>query len=169
LGDDAGHCHAGPLAPGWIVSGWIVSVNQMIDHLNSPDWRHRLADLMGQAGLLELGHNSVLQIELTEGQVAGPMDMAMAQLQDLGVRLAVDDFGTGHSNLSYLRSLPISTLKSDGAFVQGIESDANLRVLVDAMLGLGKSRAIRFWPRGSRPRHRMASCCRWAARWVRAI
>lgn len=146
-----------PVIDGWVMShaisllgrwhatsmlppGWVLSINQSVDNLNSPDWQKVLADLMTNAGLLHPAHLSALQIELTEGQVSGPMDTAVRNLRglkELGVRLAVDDFGTGHSNLSYLRTLPISTLKIDAGFISGIETDSNQQVLVDAMLSLG--------------------------------
>ncbi|MFD0530827.1 EAL domain-containing protein [Kitasatospora arboriphila] len=55
-----------------------------------------------------------LQLEITESTVVGPEDEALKSLHglvDLGVSLAVDDFGTGWSNLAYLRDLPVSGLK----------------------------------------------------------
>ncbi|WP_197084427.1 putative bifunctional diguanylate cyclase/phosphodiesterase [Saccharothrix sp. ST-888] len=61
-----------------------------------------------------------LQLEITESTVVGPEDEALKSLHavvDLGVSLAVDDFGTGWSNLAYLRDLPVSGLKIAGSFV----------------------------------------------------
>ncbi|MDI5962622.1 EAL domain-containing protein [Streptomyces sp. SL13] len=61
-----------------------------------------------------------LLLEITETAVIGPDDHALQALHalvDLGVSLAVDDFGTGWSNLSYLRDLPVSELKIAGAFI----------------------------------------------------
>ncbi|MFJ4674832.1 putative bifunctional diguanylate cyclase/phosphodiesterase [Kitasatospora sp. NPDC088783] len=63
---------------------------------------------------------SMLQLEITESTVVGPEDEALKALHalvDLGVSLAVDDFGTGWSNLAYLRDLPVSNLKIAGSFV----------------------------------------------------
>ncbi|MDH6575137.1 GGDEF domain-containing phosphodiesterase [Kitasatospora sp. MAP5-34] len=61
-----------------------------------------------------------LQLEITESTVVGPEDEALKALHavvDMGVSLAVDDFGTGWSNLAYLRDLPVSGLKIAGSFV----------------------------------------------------
>ncbi|WP_441248989.1 putative bifunctional diguanylate cyclase/phosphodiesterase [Kitasatospora sp. McL0602] len=61
-----------------------------------------------------------LQLEITESTVVGPEDetlKALHGLVDMGVSLAVDDFGTGWSNLAYLRDLPVSGLKIAGSFV----------------------------------------------------
>ncbi len=66
---------------------------------------------------------SSLQLELTEravmGDEAGPR-AALTELHDMGVRIAIDDFGTGYSNLSYLRRLPVTGLKLDGSFADGL-------------------------------------------------
>jgi EAL domain-containing protein (putative c-di-GMP-specific phosphodiesterase class I) len=59
-------------------------------------------------------------------------------LGDMGVSLAVDDFGQGYSNMSYLQSLPISTLKIDAAFIRALDIDPNSNVLVEAMVSLSK-------------------------------
>ncbi|MEY9847204.1 diguanylate cyclase (GGDEF)-like protein/PAS domain S-box-containing protein [Streptacidiphilus sp. BW17] len=62
----------------------------------------------------------LLQLEITEGTALGPLDESQRVLHglvDRGVTLAVDDFGTGWSNLAYLRDLPISGLKLSSSFV----------------------------------------------------
>ncbi|HYG89534.1 MAG TPA: EAL domain-containing protein [Azospirillum sp.] len=68
----------------------------------------------------------LIEIEITEGAVMQDLDHALAVLTDLkamGVRVAVDDFGTGHSSLSYLKRLPVSTLKIDRSFVNGVPDE----------------------------------------------
>ncbi|MGK4584344.1 putative bifunctional diguanylate cyclase/phosphodiesterase [Kitasatospora sp. HPMI-4] len=74
-----------------------------------------------------------LQLEITESTVVGPEDEALKYLHalvDLGVSLAVDDFGTGWSNLAYLRDLPVSGLKIAGSFVGDLHDPGK-----DAALG----------------------------------
>ncbi|GAA3003832.1 cyclic Di-GMP phosphodiesterase RmdA [Kitasatospora albolonga] len=68
-----------------------------------------------------------LQLEITESTVVGPEDETLKALhgvRDLGVSLAVDDFGTGWSNLAYLRDLPVSCLKIAGSFVGDMHDPA---------------------------------------------
>jgi EAL domain-containing protein (putative c-di-GMP-specific phosphodiesterase class I) len=68
-----------------------------------------------------------LQLELTETAVMLPSDTTISTLRmlaDLGVRIAIDDFGIGYSNLAHLRDLPIHGLKLAGAFMAGIRSPA---------------------------------------------
>ncbi|MFF7637849.1 putative bifunctional diguanylate cyclase/phosphodiesterase [Kitasatospora sp. NPDC008050] len=73
-----------------------------------------------------------LQLEITESAVVGPEDdslRALHSLVDMGVSLAVDDFGTGWSNLAYLRDLPVSGLKIAGSFVQDLKESGREQVL----------------------------------------
>lgn len=81
----------------------------------------------------------LIELEITEGAVMQDMDHALAVLEALktaGVRVAVDDFGTGHSSLSYLKRLPVTTLKIDRSFINGIphgREDAGIVSTIIAM------------------------------------
>ncbi len=83
-----------------------------------------------------------LELELTESVLmpdAASTDSVLHALADLGVKLAIDDFGTGYSNLSYLRRLPINTLKIDQSFVNQITSNSDDAAIVSAVISMGKS------------------------------
>jgi diguanylate cyclase (GGDEF)-like protein/PAS domain S-box-containing protein len=126
--------------------GWTMSVNQTAIDITAPNWSGRLQQMMTQAGLVSAARSqgvdgAALQIELTEQQMAQPSDTVLRNLHALagmGVSLAVDDFGQGYSNMSYLQSLPITTLKVDASFVRQLDIDANSNVLVEAMVSLSK-------------------------------
>jgi EAL domain-containing protein (putative c-di-GMP-specific phosphodiesterase class I) len=64
-------------------------------------------------------------------------------LQDLGVDLSVDDFGTGFSSLSHLRQLPVSELKVDKSFVSTMTTNEHDAVIVRALIDLGRSLGLR--------------------------
>ncbi len=79
------------------------------------------------------------ELELTESVILGDPDRAakvMASLADLGVTIAIDDFGVGYSSLSYLKRLPIHRLKIDRSFVNDLESDASDRSICEAVIAL---------------------------------
>ena len=88
------------------------------------------------------GHVGGLELELTESVLMQDTEAAgqpLQALKALGVRLTLDDFGTGFSSLSYLRRFPISTLKIDRSFVQELSGPAGDRTLVAAIISMGKS------------------------------
>jgi EAL domain-containing protein (putative c-di-GMP-specific phosphodiesterase class I) len=83
-----------------------------------------------------------LELELTETVLMENAESTMTMLQRLksiGVRIAIDDFGTGYSSLSYLRQFPVDTLKIDQSFVADIGSGDGEDILIDSVIGLGKS------------------------------
>jgi EAL domain-containing protein (putative c-di-GMP-specific phosphodiesterase class I) len=60
-----------------------------------------------------------------------------SELKNLGVRLSIDDFGTGHSSLSRLRRFPVDVLKIDRSFISAIEHDAGSREIARLIITLG--------------------------------
>ena len=82
-----------------------------------------------------------LVVEVTEGSAPPLPGLAidvMAELRGAGVRLALDDFGAGHSSLARLQDHRFDVLKIDGRFVRGIEDGGDSRALVEPMLGLAR-------------------------------
>ena len=91
--------------------------------------------------LMEMGAEpGDLRLEITEDGVMVDPDSATTVLADvraLGVRLSLDDFGTGHSSLARLRHLPVDELKIDRSFVFGMASEAQDAAIVRAAATLG--------------------------------
>ena len=80
-----------------------------------------------------------LEIEITESAVMSDPQRAMAILQqvyDAGIRIYVDDFGTGFSSLGYLKKLPIHTIKIDKSFVIDLERNDDSKAIVRSIIGL---------------------------------
>ncbi len=62
----------------------------------------------------------------------------MTALSAMGISFSLDDFGTGYSSISYLKRLPVSTLKIDYSFVRDIVDDRSDRVLVETIVTMGQ-------------------------------
>jgi diguanylate cyclase (GGDEF)-like protein len=84
-----------------------------------------------------------LELELTESVFMGDTEateVTFRALKELGVRLALDEFGTGFSSLSYLRSAPFDKLKVDKSFVDSCtQQDQNSAKIITAIIGLSKA------------------------------
>ncbi|MGH8282637.1 MAG: putative bifunctional diguanylate cyclase/phosphodiesterase [Gammaproteobacteria bacterium] len=84
----------------------------------------------------------ILQLEITESMVMRDIDTnvkLLKQLKELGVRIGLDDFGTGHSSLLYLKRLPVDVVKIDRAFVTDIASSNYDTAIVHSIITLAES------------------------------
>ncbi|MCP4187055.1 MAG: EAL domain-containing protein [Gammaproteobacteria bacterium] len=82
---------------------------------------------------------SLLEIEITEGLLLDhsiQVTTYINEINNCGVRLSVDDFGTGFSALSYLKNYPVSTVKIDRSFIMDIPHDKESKVLVKAIIAM---------------------------------
>lgn len=87
-----------------------------------------------------------LELELTESALTadGPAVLGLLQsLRDMGIAIAVDDFGVGYSSLALLRRLPITTLKIDRSFVSELASNAQDVAIVEAVITMANSMGLR--------------------------
>ncbi len=125
----------------WQADGLVlsVSVNIAARQLQQEDFAAALADLLAdhpdvQPGLLEL---EVLETSALDN-IASTAQILQA-CHRLGVRFAIDDFGTGYSSLTYLRHLPVETLKIDQSFVRDMLDDQNDLSIVKGVIGLAQA------------------------------
>jgi diguanylate cyclase (GGDEF)-like protein len=85
---------------------------------------------------------SRLVLEVTEGVLIDNPETAKLRLDDLralGLKLALDDFGSGYSSLTYLQRLPFDKLKVDRGFVAALDHSANAGVIIQAIIALGRA------------------------------
>jgi EAL domain-containing protein (putative c-di-GMP-specific phosphodiesterase class I) len=85
---------------------------------------------------------SRLMLEITEGVLIDNPDEMLKRIGDLhklGVRIALDDFGSGYSNLTYLQRFPLDKLKIDKSFVSVLGTSSNGGVIIQAIVALGRA------------------------------
>lgn len=127
--------------------GLVLSVNVSPRQFADPDFAGTVAAVLAQTGFPA----TRLQIEVTEGLLLDPSSDTLRKLHELvqtGVRLAVDDFGIGHSSLAYLKTFPLHTLKIDRMFVRDLQQHARDRAIARAIIELGHSLGLKVTAEG---------------------
>jgi diguanylate cyclase (GGDEF)-like protein/PAS domain S-box-containing protein len=112
-----------------------VNVNVSKRQLARPGFASMVRDVLAE----EQVSPSWLRLEITESTIVELRDEMVPSLQGvraMGVQIAMDDFGTGHSSLSGLHQFPIDVLKIDKSFVQGLHNSRNLAAVVHAIVTL---------------------------------
>ncbi len=106
-----------------------VAVNVSANQFHRGNVTNTIREVLGTTGL----DPSRLEIEITESvlfQDTRATRLILRQLRDLGVRLSLDDFGTGYSSLSYLHGLPLTKVKIDRLFLDGLEAGGRALILL---------------------------------------
>ncbi|MSW99360.1 MAG: EAL domain-containing protein [Actinobacteria bacterium] len=119
--------------PGW--AGLRLAVNVSGRQLQDPGFNLLAVEALSQSGLTP----NTLSVEITETVLlddAAAWGERLAPLKELGIEISLDDFGTGHSSLTYLRRFPADTVKLDQSFVSGIEHNLEDRAIVSAVIDL---------------------------------
>ena len=99
---------------------------------------HRVKQILAETGLAP----DWLHVEVTETAVMSNFEEGRLQLCALasqGIKISIDDFGTGHSSLSYLHCLPIKALKIDRSFVQQMVDSPESKAIVRAIIAMAQS------------------------------
>jgi diguanylate cyclase (GGDEF)-like protein/PAS domain S-box-containing protein len=114
-----------------------VGINLSPSQLQSGDLAKAVADMLDTVGLSP----SLLELEVTEDILlqdeARVLD-TFQRIQNLGVRVVFDDFGTGYASLSYLKKFPLDGLKIDKSFVFDLLTDTDDAAIVNSTVGLSK-------------------------------
>jgi diguanylate cyclase (GGDEF)-like protein/PAS domain S-box-containing protein len=115
-----------------------VCVNISARQFERPGLRESIASTLRECG----SDPTRIELELTESSIMRDLSSGIALLNDfkaLGVRLSVDDFGTGYTSLSYLRRFPIDTLKIDQSFLRDLMPGSQDEAIVKAIVTLSEN------------------------------
>ena len=128
---------------GWHRAGRLipVAVNLSAATVHDPELVHAVKSAVIRSGLPP----ESIELEITESAVMFDPEGALRSLESLvgyGVRLSLDDFGTGNSSLSYLQRLPVTAVKIDKSFVEPLLTDDTAREIVRAVVNLAHSLSL---------------------------
>jgi diguanylate cyclase (GGDEF)-like protein/PAS domain S-box-containing protein len=115
-----------------------VAVNLSPRQFQQPDLVLMIKRILKETGL----DATCLELEVTESSVMKNAETAISTLRELkamGIRISIDDFGSGYSSLSYLKNLPIDVLKIDQSFVRDMTTDPKDAAIVMAIIQLAHS------------------------------
>lgn len=115
----------------------IMSINISAIQYKRPDFVSKIIGLLEQYQI----EPSEIELEITESVLIedfGEVINKMRMLRDYGVRVSLDDFGTGFSSLSYLKGLPIDTLKIDKSFIDTVITDDSTRIITESIVSMVK-------------------------------
>ena len=124
-----------------------LAVNLSVTQLQQPDLVQRVREILAETQLPA----RMLELEITESSAMISPEQSVRTLYDLkklGLRISLDDFGTGHSSLSYLKRFPIDTLKIDQSFVRDIISDPDTAAIVQAIIAMAHSLRLKVIAEG---------------------
>lgn len=123
----------------WEKKGYYYSmaVNVSAVQLEEDQFLGKLTRILEEEG----NRPDLLELELTESFFAdrGEMQEVITAIRKLGVNIAIDDFGTGYSSFSYIKELPVDTLKIDRAFIKDLGDKEENRAIVEAILTVAKA------------------------------
>ena len=115
-----------------------IAVNVSVRQFRHPEFVEQVMTIMNKTGVAARR----LKLELTESLLATGMESTiteMGRLKNVGVTLAIDDFGMGYSALSYLKLMPLDQLKIDREFVKDVLTDPNDAAIARTIIGLAQS------------------------------
>jgi EAL domain-containing protein (putative c-di-GMP-specific phosphodiesterase class I) len=119
-----------------------VNINVSLRQFRDPEFGARIAEALERGGL----DPGALTIEITESTAMRDpecVEPVLEKLRDLGVRIAIDDFGAGHSSLGRLRRIAVHDLKIDRELLHAVPGDDAARKLAAATIGLVDSLGMR--------------------------
>jgi diguanylate cyclase (GGDEF)-like protein len=133
----------------------IVAVNVSPLQFTQADLVTDIAEILATTGLAP----SRLELEITETVIMADTGNAlrlMNELKALGVRIAMDDFGTGHSSLGYLRKFPFDKIKIDRSFISDGDDEPEAETIVQTIIAMGRGLGLTITAEGVETPRQMA-------------
>lgn len=129
----------------WINMGFPsipMSVNISAIQFHDPGFLPMLAGVIKSSGI----DPTYLDLEVTESVVMKDLEFVIEKLgsiKSMGIKLSLDDFGTGFSSLSYLQHFPLDKIKIDQSFIRGLISVPISQAIIESIIALGKNLKIK--------------------------
>ncbi len=128
-----------------IYAGWkakyhyplMLSLNVSAIQYKQPDFIEKIIHFLDKYDV----EPSEIELEITESVLIDDfkeITEKLIVLRDIGIKISLDDFGTGFSSLSYLKGLPIDTLKIDKSFIDTVITDENTRIITESIIYMVK-------------------------------
>ncbi len=117
---------------------FIMSINISALQYKKDDFVDNVIEIMNQYNVSP----AEIELEITESVLIENFEMVyekIAALRSYGIRISLDDFGTGFSSLSYLKRFPIDTLKIDKTFIDTVLTDQTSKVIMEAIVNMVKA------------------------------
>ncbi len=124
-----------------------IAVNLSPIQFQQPDLLSSILRIVKETGI----DPNMLNLEVTESSIMGNTESAinvLHELRDNGIKISVDDFGTGHSSLGYLKYLPIDVLKIDRSFINDVTTDQDNASLVMTIISLAHTLRLKVVAEG---------------------
>ncbi|MDH3637612.1 MAG: EAL domain-containing protein [Gammaproteobacteria bacterium] len=125
----------------------VVSLNIAPSYLDTNNFAKQVTEVLNDTKL----DPSLLELELSENALTERHEntiQSVTDLRDIGVQITLDDFGTGSSSLKHLKRFPITGLKIDESFIQGIKKTSSDTLIVRAILALAKGMDLKAVAQG---------------------
>lgn len=133
-----------------------MSINISMKQFVQQNLAGRVSEFLKETGL----DPRTLALEITESMIMANLDAAvetMERLREMGIQLHIDDFGTGHSSLSYLHRFPVNALKIDRSFISKLTADGTNKEIITSVISLAKNLNIDVIAEGVEMDHQLSN------------
>ena len=127
--------------------GMVTALNVSVRQLGTSEFRVKLVKAINTYGIKP----EYVEIEVTETATFDDQNVFISELEKihaLGVKISIDDFGTGHSSLDYLRKMPVDIIKIDSSFIKDIGKDEQDEEIIRTILAISKTMSIQVIAEG---------------------